>query len=235
MFMFLVQDGILDEVHLDFMVPGHSFLPCDRGFGTIERACKKKEIINCPSEYATIISKIKNAKVHKLNQNEVLNVKSLKKRITERKATPPFYFHKARTIKISKKNKFKYTIVQAQLGEVTIDLRKKNRPGDLTSERIPLKYPLGLALKVQQKKVDDINHFRPYLNRQGQAWLDEVTLKQQDAQNRPQKDVEETTPEENLQDDDQVEYEDLPAPLQEFDQDAPETEDPDADMFPDEL
>ena len=58
MFMFLVEKGILKEVHMDFMVSGHSYLPCDRGFGVIERACKRKQKIQCPDHYVRIIGKI---------------------------------------------------------------------------------------------------------------------------------------------------------------------------------
>ena len=30
------------EVHFEFMVSGHSYLPCNRGFSVIEKACKRK-------------------------------------------------------------------------------------------------------------------------------------------------------------------------------------------------
>ena len=37
MFMWLIQSGTLTVVVLEFMVPGHSYLPCDRKFGQLEQ------------------------------------------------------------------------------------------------------------------------------------------------------------------------------------------------------
>ena len=83
--MFLIQSKILKEVHLDFMVSGHSYLPCDRGFGHIEKACKKKQKIQCPDHYCKIIDKIAGTNINKMTSADFLDMKSLKKRITERK------------------------------------------------------------------------------------------------------------------------------------------------------
>ena len=203
MFMYLVQSGVLDEVHLDFMVPGHSFLPCDRGFGAIERLCRKKEIISCPEEYAEIISSIKNTKVHKLKQEEILDFKSLKDRITLRKAGEGHYFHKARRIILSKEHKYEYVMITEQ-GTCNVDLRKKKRKNPISSDPIRQKYPHGEALKVQPDKVKDVAHFRDYLDLRGKKWVQKVVVGQQSARNRHEPDQEEITHADNLQDDDQI-------------------------------
>ena len=79
MFMFLVQKGILKEVHMDFMVSGHSYLPCDRGFGVIEKACKSRQKIQCPDHYEKIIKKLKGTQATKMTSDDFCHIKSLKK------------------------------------------------------------------------------------------------------------------------------------------------------------
>ena len=44
MFLWMIHQGILTEVHLEFMIPGHSYMPCDRTFGTLEKKFKKLEV-----------------------------------------------------------------------------------------------------------------------------------------------------------------------------------------------
>ena len=204
MFMYLVQSGILEEVHLEFMVPGHSYLPCDRGFGVLENACKSHEIISCPDEYMKIFKKVKNTIVTKLRQDEIYDFKSLKKQITPRTANPPLYFHKARRIILRKEHPWAYHMITD--GEYcAVDLKKarKKGKGKLSDNPVPKKYPHGKALKIDAKKVEDIEHFNDYLPRNGRAWIAKLVSGQQSARNRPQTE-EEQTPDCNLADDDQL-------------------------------
>ena len=69
----------------------HSYLPCDREFGHIEKACKKKQKIQCPDHYVKIMNKITVTQVTKITLADFLDIKSLKKRITERKPKNPNY------------------------------------------------------------------------------------------------------------------------------------------------
>ena len=45
------------HIKLEFMIVGHSYLPCDRAFGAIERKLKRQRAINCPDEYVEVIRK----------------------------------------------------------------------------------------------------------------------------------------------------------------------------------
>ena len=56
MFLLLIQDGYLELVHLEFMVSGHSMMPCDRTFGVLEKKFKKRETIDTPEEYREVIN-----------------------------------------------------------------------------------------------------------------------------------------------------------------------------------
>ena len=68
--MYLIQDGWLEEVHLEYMVAGHSFLPCDRGFGVLENKFKKVEVINAPQDYVRIIREVNNTTVTKMTHKD---------------------------------------------------------------------------------------------------------------------------------------------------------------------
>lgn len=54
MAMYAVQDGLVNKITFQYMLPGHSFLPCDRGFGNIEKVIKTQDRISCPADYAAI-------------------------------------------------------------------------------------------------------------------------------------------------------------------------------------
>ena len=218
---------------MDFLVSGHSYLPCNRGFGTVELACKKKEIINGPAHYIDIISRIKNTQVHQLKQEEILDIKSLRKRITMRVAKEPdFYFSKARKIVLSKDHPHKFKLVQAE-GSVMVDLKQKKRKELISSEPIPKKYPHGEAIMISAEKLRDVQHFSDFLNQAGRSWISQIVRGQTTARERPQVDPEhEVTPPENIQDDDQyLDYAPVPAPLEEVD--LEDRADSEADLFPD--
>ena len=58
----LVQASLLFRVEFIFMVSGHSYLPCDRAFGNIEKKLATYASITCPAifkeAFATVIGKM---------------------------------------------------------------------------------------------------------------------------------------------------------------------------------
>lgn len=62
----LVKSGRLEKVTHHYPVPGHSFLPCDRCFGVIEKKLKMIERVFVPNEYHNHI-KNSSKKYHTLN------------------------------------------------------------------------------------------------------------------------------------------------------------------------
>ncbi len=52
----LVQCGQLENIVHHFPERGHSFLPCDRSFGNIEKLKRKKEILYLPHEWYNLVS-----------------------------------------------------------------------------------------------------------------------------------------------------------------------------------
>lgn len=47
----LIRKGRVDKIIHRFPEPGHSFMPCDRCFGVVEKHVRKIERIFLPSEY----------------------------------------------------------------------------------------------------------------------------------------------------------------------------------------
>ena len=199
---------------MDFMVSGHSYLPCDRGFGVIERVCKRKQKIQCPDHYVRIIENIEGTATNKMESGDFLDIKSLKKRITERKPKPPLLFSKASKIVISRDHSMKYKLTQ---GDETcmVDLTKSKSKVPFAQEPIPLKYPDGKAIKIKEEKLEDLQHFHDFLEQSGRRWITEVVEQQRTANERPQECQEhEITPLDNIQCDDQflLDYATVPDP-----------------------
>ena len=212
MFMFLVQKGILKEVHMDYMVSGHSYLPCDRGFGVIETACRKKQKIQCPDHYVKIIEKITNTNVTKMTSADFLDVKSLKERITKRTTNAiGFGFAKASRFEIHADYPWQYKLCQGD-DHVWVDLQKRGVTVPISRDPIPKKYPEGKALKIKPAKLEHVLHFHDFLEQSGRRWIQEVVRQQSTANDRPQDCPDEVTPDENIQCDDQFNLDYAPAP-----------------------
>merc|ERR1739842_131214 len=204
----------INAVHMDFMVSGHSYLPCDRGFGVIEKACKRRQKIQCPDHNVKIIDKIEGTQVNKMTSGDFKDIKSLKKRITERKPNRPFLFSKASKIVISKDHPMQYKLWQGDRS-CMVDLKKYRSKIPFAQEPIPMKYPDGKAIKIKEEKLEDLRHFHDFLEVSGRKWITEVLEQQRTANARPQECQEhEITPLDNIQCDDQflLDYATMPHP-----------------------
>ena len=78
----LVHLDLFDRIELAFMVPGHSYLPCDQTFGNIANKLKKHKTIASPDSLCEIISsgKKKNHKVTKMGRDDIYNIDRLVKK-----------------------------------------------------------------------------------------------------------------------------------------------------------
>lgn len=152
---------------------------------------------------------------------DFLDVKSLKKKVTERKPKAPWLFSKASKFVLHEDHPWKYHLFQGP-EHVVVDLQKgskKNRIMEpICQDPIPKKYPDGESLKVTQEKLTDLQHFHDFLEHSGRNWIQEVVRKQTTAHDRPQECPEhETTSIENIQCDDQfrLDYASVPPPREE--------------------
>ena len=72
----LVHLQVFHRIELAFLVPGHSYMDCDRKFGTISRDLASYEVIPSPSklkEYIQLTQRSTN-NVFSLNREEIQNI-----------------------------------------------------------------------------------------------------------------------------------------------------------------
>lgn len=215
MAMYLVQCGYVDVIKFQYMLPGHSFLPCDQGFGVIEKAIKLKQRICCPEDYARIAGKGKRAVVEQLKQEHVLTWKALATVCTIRTPPHPYLFSKARSVTVSRFHPFIYKMESSDGKPHVVSFKKAGEKRMLSDcgDLLTPKYPENRAIRLADKKVKDLKDFRLYLHERGQKWADETIRRQMEAVPRPRTGGQlEEFDEDNLQDEDVLEDVDFPEP-----------------------
>ena len=197
MFLWLIHQGILVEVHLEFMVPGHSFMPCDRSFGVLEKKYRRRGIINAPPEYVAIIEGTENSTSTNLGHDQILDFKSLLEFIQFRKASTVL-FSKSTRIILRLEHPWHMLLV-TPTGSEYVNLNKANNqfadPEDeknlleLTEDKykegLPIKYHHRKQLKITDSKVNHLKAMKPYLSKAGRDWVDSVITGQLTAKDRP--------------------------------------------------
>ena len=112
----LIHMGYFNRIELAFMLPGHSYLPCDQHFGVITRNLNKESIIASPAslkELMVTARKKEEYKVYDLKRDEIVDLdvlteKELDKRValirTSNDDPKAFSTSSVIVMKISKKN-----------------------------------------------------------------------------------------------------------------------------------
>ena len=199
MFLLLIQDGYLELVHLEFMVSGHSMMPCDRTFGVLEKKFKKRETIDTPEEYREVINATNHSTAIQLGQKDLLDFKYLLRYIQFRKAKKVL-FSKSRRIILSKFHPWSMKLVTSSDTEM-VDLNKRSNRNDMFTlqellendhPELPRKYKPNQHIKINESKLVHLQSLRPYLTPRGRAWVDTVTIGQQTAVPRPRTDDQHT-------------------------------------------
>ena len=97
MFLWLIQCGLLSVVVLEFMVPEHSYMPCDCKFGELEKKFNTRDNIYTPEEYRAVINGTKNSSSIAMDNDKLKDFKDLINFVQHRKAKD-VKFSKARRI-----------------------------------------------------------------------------------------------------------------------------------------
>jgi hypothetical protein len=158
----LVKSGRLQNVTHYFPVPGHSFLPCDRCFGVIEKKLKLIERVFVPNEYHT---HIRNAskKFHTVNvtQDMIFDFASSFSMLFKKKVLD----EKKEKFLVTKYKVFEYDINHSD--EVWVSKTMSLRDSPVTkfkisnfSGYIPLYCPVNIkyegSLPLKQAKYNDV-------------------------------------------------------------------------------
>uniref|UniRef100_UPI00358DF5DA uncharacterized protein isoform X1 n=2 Tax=Myxine glutinosa TaxID=7769 RepID=UPI00358DF5DA len=169
----LVISGSFDEVIHRFPIRGHSYLPCDRNFGVIEKIQRRHETVETYQNWETIIS-------------EKFQVVSMKgKDMYDFKSHLGQFFKKSVT-----KDGEKFTISKYKVFEFSADFRNdievsQNMSSQVTSRFRLIKpnvraitYPQQALyteqLGVKAAKVQAVQKLARYLSEEAQAFLDKL-------------------------------------------------------------
>ena len=188
--MRLVHLEKLDRIELAFMVPGHSYLPCDQGFGTIANKLKKISSIPSPAQLVKHIREARNKpfKVYNLERNEIFNLdifteKNLEKRVALIRTIKddPKAFSSASIIVIAANEKNGYRLKKTfdetdkQAVFIKVQLPKAKEVLNLGTVELKLKYPQ--EIKLNPDKLDDLKSMRESLS-VGGRWIEELDERQ---------------------------------------------------------
>ena len=235
MFMWLIQSGTLTVVVLEFMVPGHSYLPCDRKFGLLEKEFKHKECLYTPEEYREIIAEAKNTSCIVMDNEKLKNFKDLVNYVQHRTGKE-VKFSKARRITLYSEDQWAMHLEGPTLTE-RVDLNKRNNKTANTSipeqmnYQLKHKYTAGRQIQLSAIKIKHLGDLEPYMNATGQRWVKEVLSAQRNALPRPRT-AEDTTDEDLTQDNhiadeyEDPQYVDPIEPPENQEEPQPELEDP---------
>ena len=179
----------LFRIEIVFMISGHSFLPCDRSFGVIEKRLRLSSLIHTTEDY---VSAIKDAarpryEVIPMKREEFFDVKQLINYVTKRQT--PVSFSKACQLVVTHKYKEGYIIkTDHNLQDTPNNVHhcrlmkgaKKYSPKmfNLADVQLVPKYPEERLLNEQ--KVNDLQRLMQFLGPFSKNWMRDLLSRQKD-------------------------------------------------------
>lgn len=159
-----------------FPEPGHSFLPCDRSFGLIEKEKRKKEIVYLPKGWRDLVKNTsKKFTVIEVNQNIILNFSEHFKMFMKKSATSyrkeKFSISKYRVFSYEKTNVVKCSISAGLTLFSEFVFKKPSTPYSLPTEKLYASYPL----LINPKKLENVRSLaEKYVPKNDQWYYDSV-------------------------------------------------------------
>lgn len=174
-FINITASNIRLIVH-QFPEPGHSFLPCDRSFGLIEKEKRKKEVVYIPKGWRDLVKNTsRKFTVIEVTQDIFLNFsehfKSFLKKSTTNSKKEKFTISKYRVFKYEKSNVVKCSITTGITLFSDFVFKKSSAPYSLPSEKLYNSYPLP----INQKKLENVRSLaEKYVPKNDQWYYDIV-------------------------------------------------------------
>ena len=194
-----VHQKILDRVDFIYLVSGHSYLPCDRVFGNIEKKLRTLGNIPTPVRYASIIESSTKVPptIVRLGIADFLAFSALENycKWATPSGTMKGAFQKARQFVVTKDYpagylvKLHYAQEETDRNHCPVSLclgskkgkgrGKGRRPAaepapvadfNLAEVALSRRYP-GEAIKLNEFKLRDLQHLLPYIEPEGRAWI----------------------------------------------------------------
>lgn len=179
----MIHTRALDRIEIVFMVPGHSYLPCDRAFGHIEKKIRRQQNIYSPEKYVNIIENAvgKKNNVVVMKTEDFFNIRCLKDAVSIRPSTG---FSKARQLVVDATYPEGYTIKNTYIFDTEFahtDKKVRLMPGraryshsvfNLADADLPPKY--SGFIRVNPEKLKDLRGLWPFLDLKGRHWLSKL-------------------------------------------------------------
>ena len=177
----LIHAKKLFRIEFVFMVSGHSYMPCDRSFGVIEKKFRREaDYLQTPDSYAELIQKavIPNNETVRMKREDFLDIKVLLQHVTKRPTTE-VNFSKARQLVVTYQYKEGYllkddcdfksddTAVRSRLMKGV----KKYSPKVFNLAEVPLQSKYVTARVLNKVKFDDLTKVIQFLLPAAQNWL----------------------------------------------------------------
>ena len=208
-----IHQKVLERVEFIYLVSGHSYLPCDRTFGVIEKKLRSHGEIWTPDDYAAYIASSHRVPltVVRMAITDFLKFSALDNYVKWK--TPGNVrgaFQRARQLIVTSNYVVGYLVklhynledtntnhfkVALSLGGTKGKGRGKGRSRgasarslldfDLCNVAIAQKYP-GDAILINENKLKDLEHLLPYLDPEGHEWVSKVLEVQKSMQERGQ-------------------------------------------------
>lgn len=165
----LVSLGRFDTIHQYFPVRGHSFLQCDRNFGTAKRKIRKLDRIYTPDEYCELIRTARESgySVRKVTSEQILDYKAWWPKLFKKSAKS---VDKRSQFCISKYRHLQYS--STTMGSVTasefIDGIVSSRfvlqkPQLLDAITLPTEPAYRARIPINEKKINDVKKIITYI------------------------------------------------------------------------
>ena len=185
----LVHLQEFDRIELAFLVPGHTYMPCDRKFGSVSRHLKRIDSISTPD---ALIHHLKHAEqdplnVQRLEKKEIYNINVLTRKGVEKRCAlirrHGNSFQKASVIVMRKawpngyilKESFKIMDEDKEAVKINVNLPTAKQNLNLGRIQLQPKYPTQIKLK--KNKMDGLQKVRLTLGDQGR-WIDDLFAEQ---------------------------------------------------------
>lgn len=166
-FLTLVAKKRFEKVYQYFPVRGHSFLQCDRNFGTAKRLIRRKDRIYVPNEYNTLIlaAKSRGFSVEPITANDIFDFKNswqkyYKKTCKSLDKETSFKISQYRSFEYNSSHKGYLTCSEYINGfiKATFLLQKPSTHPEITETKA-----YASKIPINEKKMNDIRKIMPYI------------------------------------------------------------------------
>ena len=173
--LYLISFGVVTHLDFCYLLPGHSFMPCDQGFSTLENEFRRHERICSPASYTSYIEKLKKSSHVYLTQKKIYDFKNMAQIIVHRTSNnPQILFSKAHTIKLRDTLPWSMVLCDtAGTEEVYLAIKKNETCSfrekytaicDVPDGEIKHKYFLNKDLKLSSTKVQHLTSLVAYVD-----------------------------------------------------------------------